>query len=119
MVLNLKTAKALGITVSQSILERADTLMEQPMYLLPTATRLRSHPAGSGLLSQMFRTVSALGRRTVQILISSRVARAVEAVASLEDLGNLELKGLELPVAAFNVTELISETRQGTGRDHS
>jgi hypothetical protein len=32
----------------------------------------------------------------------------VEAVASLEELGNLELKGLRRPVAAFNVTELIS-----------
>jgi len=31
------------------------------------------------------------------------VARAVEAVARLEDLGNLELKGLRRPVAAFNV----------------
>jgi GAF domain-containing protein len=38
-----------------------------------------------------------------QILISSRVARAVEAVATLEDLGNLELRGLRRPVAAFNV----------------
>jgi adenylate cyclase len=43
-----------------------------------------------------------------QILISSRVARAVEAVARLEDLGNLELRGLRRPVAAFNVV-------QGTG----
>jgi adenylate cyclase len=43
-----------------------------------------------------------------QILVSSRVARAVEAVATLEDLGNLELRGLRRPVAAFNVTELIS-----------
>jgi len=40
-----------------------------------------------------------------QILISSRVARAVEAVAKLEDLGNLELKGLRRPVAAFNVVQ--------------
>jgi hypothetical protein len=38
-----------------------------------------------------------------QILVSSRVARAVEAVAKLENLGNLELKGLRRPVAAFNV----------------
>jgi PAS domain S-box-containing protein len=38
-----------------------------------------------------------------QILISSRVGRAVEAVARLEDLGNLELRGLRRPVAAFNV----------------
>jgi class 3 adenylate cyclase len=42
-----------------------------------------------------------------QILVSSRIAGAVEAVARLEDLGNLELKGLRRPVAAFNVTELI------------
>jgi class 3 adenylate cyclase/putative methionine-R-sulfoxide reductase with GAF domain len=35
-----------------------------------------------------------------QILVSSRIA---EAVARLEDLGNLELKGLRRPVAAFNV----------------
>jgi adenylate cyclase len=40
-----------------------------------------------------------------QILISSRVARAVEAVARLEDLGSLELKGLHRPVAAFNVAQ--------------
>ena len=44
-----------------------------------------------------------------QILISSRVARAVEAVATLEDLGNLELRGLRRPVTAFNVTEQIPE----------
>jgi len=41
-----------------------------------------------------------------QILVSSRIAGAVEAVAKLEDLGNLELKGLSRPVAAFNVLEL-------------
>jgi adenylate cyclase len=40
-----------------------------------------------------------------QILISSRVARAVEAAAKLEDLGNLELRGLRRPVAAFNVVQ--------------
>jgi adenylate cyclase len=43
-----------------------------------------------------------------QILVSSRIAEAVEAVAKLENLGNLELKGLRRPVAAFNVAELIS-----------
>jgi adenylate cyclase len=43
-----------------------------------------------------------------QILVSSRIAGAVEAVATLDDLGNLELKGLRRPVAAFNVTELIA-----------
>jgi class 3 adenylate cyclase len=40
-----------------------------------------------------------------QILISSRIAGAVEAVVKLEDLGNLELKGLTRPVAAFNVMQ--------------
>jgi len=43
-----------------------------------------------------------------QILISSRVARAVEAVATLENLGNLELRGLRRPVAAFNVVQSAS-----------
>jgi hypothetical protein len=36
-----------------------------------------------------------------QILISSHIARAVEAAAILENLGNLELR----PVAAFNVVQ--------------
>ena len=40
-----------------------------------------------------------------QILMSSRIAEAVEAVVRLEDLGNLELKGLRRPVAAFNVVQ--------------
>jgi adenylate cyclase len=46
--------------------------------------------------------------RDGQILVSSRVAGAVEAVAQLEDLGNVELKGFRRPIAAFNVTELIT-----------
>jgi adenylate cyclase len=40
-----------------------------------------------------------------QILVSSRIAEAVEAVARLEDLGDLELRGLRRPVAAFNVVQ--------------
>ena len=40
-----------------------------------------------------------------QILVSSYIAAAVKAVARLEDLGNLELKGLRRPVAAFNVAQ--------------
>lgn len=40
-----------------------------------------------------------------QILITSRVARQVEALGRLEDLGNLELRGLRRPVAAFNVAQ--------------
>jgi adenylate cyclase len=43
-----------------------------------------------------------------QILVSSRVAGAVGALARLEDLGNLELKGLRRPVAAFNVAQSTS-----------
>ena len=43
-----------------------------------------------------------------QILISSRIAEAVEAVARLENLGNLELKGLRRPVATFNVVQSTS-----------
>jgi PAS domain S-box-containing protein len=43
-----------------------------------------------------------------QILVSSRVAGAVEAVVKLEDFGNLELKGLRRPVATFNVVQSTS-----------
>jgi class 3 adenylate cyclase len=46
--------------------------------------------------------------KDAQILISSRIAEAVEAVATLEDLGNLELRGLRRPVAAFNVVQSTS-----------
>ena len=48
--------------------------------------------------------------RDGQILVSSRIAEAVEAVVRLEDLGNLELKGLRRPVAAFNVVQSTSAT---------
>jgi GAF domain-containing protein len=40
-----------------------------------------------------------------QILVSSRIADAVEAVVKLENLGNLDLKGLRRPVATFNVAQ--------------
>jgi class 3 adenylate cyclase len=40
-----------------------------------------------------------------QILVTGRVGAAVGAVTPLEDLGNLELKGLSRPVAAFNVMD--------------
>ena len=38
-----------------------------------------------------------------QILVSGRVAAAVEQAVPLEDLGSLALKGLSQPVSAFNV----------------
>jgi adenylate cyclase len=43
-----------------------------------------------------------------QILVSSHIAEAIEAVAKLGDLRNLELKGLRRPVAAFNVVQSTS-----------
>ena len=44
-----------------------------------------------------------------QILISGRVASAVEKVISLEDLGSLTLKGLTQPVSTFNVPVAASQ----------
>jgi adenylate cyclase len=41
-----------------------------------------------------------------QILVSCRIAGAVEAVVKLEDLGKLELKGLKRAVAASNVVQI-------------
>jgi adenylate cyclase len=43
-----------------------------------------------------------------QILITGRVAAAVGALGRFEDIGNLELKGLSRPVAAFNVAQSTS-----------
>jgi class 3 adenylate cyclase len=48
-----------------------------------------------------------------QILVSSRVASAVEGFAKLEDLGSLEVKGLSRPVAAFSMTEAVSGVPAG------
>jgi adenylate cyclase len=48
-----------------------------------------------------------------QILVSNRVAGAVDAIAKLEDLGDLEVKGLSRPVAAFNVMEPVSREPAG------
>jgi len=41
-----------------------------------------------------------------QILVDGRVQVAVEAIASTEPLGDLDLKGLHRPIRAFNVREL-------------
>ena len=40
-----------------------------------------------------------------QILVGQRVAAAVEGAASLEEIGNLSLKGLSQPIAVYNVIE--------------
>src|SRR5215831_20397516 len=55
------------------------------MVVLPTETR-RDWPLARAALHRLRRAVVG------QILISSRVAHAVEAVAILEDLENLELR---------------------------
>jgi adenylate cyclase len=43
-----------------------------------------------------------------QILLSKRVAAAVEEIVSLEEIGNLALKGLSQAVAVYNVTGELS-----------
>ena len=45
-----------------------------------------------------------------QILVTGRVATAVGPIAVLEEIGNLSLKGLSRPVAAFNVVQSTSPT---------
>jgi class 3 adenylate cyclase len=40
-----------------------------------------------------------------QILVGQRVAAAVEGAASLEEIGNLSLKGISQPILVYNVTE--------------
>lgn len=41
--------------------------------------------------------------RDGQILVTKRIAAAVEGFAALEEMGNLALKGLREPVAAYNI----------------
>jgi len=43
-----------------------------------------------------------------QILIDGRVQLAVEAIASTEPIGDLDLKGFHRPVRAFNVRDLMA-----------
>ena len=43
-----------------------------------------------------------------QILIDGRVQLAVEAIASTEPIGDLDLKGFHRPVRAFNVRDLVA-----------
>jgi class 3 adenylate cyclase len=43
--------------------------------------------------------------RDGQILVSQRIAAAVENVVALEEVGSLALKGLSRPVAVFNVVD--------------
>src|SRR5262249_42440885 len=48
-----------------------------------------------------------------QILLSQRVAVAVEGAAALEEIGALTLKGLTQPVVAFNVPLTASQSALG------
>ena len=50
-----------------------------------------------------------------QILVSSRIAAALEDVVETEDIGVLSLKGLLKPVPASNVLRLKSEAETGGG----
>ena len=50
-----------------------------------------------------------------QILVSSRIAAALEDVVETEDIGVLSLKGLLKPVPASNVLRLKSEAETGRG----
>jgi adenylate cyclase len=40
-----------------------------------------------------------------QILVGQRVAAAIDGAASLEEVGNLSLKGLSHPIVVYNVLE--------------
>ena len=56
------------------------------------------------------RTVNVAARlcaeaKNGQILVGQRVAAAVESAASLEEIGNLPLKGLSQPIVVYNVME--------------
>ena len=44
-----------------------------------------------------------------QILVSQKVCSAVEAVADIESLGEMTLKGISRPTAVFNVRGLTDE----------
>src|SRR5262249_42573986 len=43
-----------------------------------------------------------------QILVDGRVHLAVEAIAAMEPVGDLDLKGIHRPVRAFNVSALMA-----------
>src|SRR5262249_51126120 len=89
--------------------------MREAACKLIAAWRRHGCELGSGVgIAQGYATLRQIGfsersgyTAIGHILVSSRVAGALEAVAKPEDLGNLELKGLRGPVAAFNVTDLI------------
>ncbi|TMJ65301.1 MAG: adenylate/guanylate cyclase domain-containing protein, partial [Alphaproteobacteria bacterium] len=43
-----------------------------------------------------------------QILVTQRVAAAIDKIAELEHLGDIALKGLSRPIAVLNVSRLVS-----------
>jgi len=108
------------------------TDMRKAIGQLALTWRERGHDLGFGIgISHGFATLGCVGfegrlqysvtgsvanlasrlcgeARDGQILIDSRVRKAVENVAELEPLGDLELKGFRRPVSAFNVFALTS-----------
>ena len=91
--------------------------------LRPRARLRRRHRLGAmphwaasatraGFIIRPIGTVVNLGSRLCaqaadgQILIDGRVQLAVEAIVSIESIGELDLKGFHRPVRAYNVREL-------------
>jgi class 3 adenylate cyclase len=109
---------------------RMAVAMRERVVELAVAWRKRGHDLGLGVgVAEGYATIGAIGfegrwdygaigtvtnlaarlcgeARGGQILVSSRVAGAVETLAELEDIGALTLKGLLRPVPAYNVVGL-------------
>lgn len=104
--------------------------MRDRVAKLQTAWQKRDHDLGLGIgIAQGYATIGAIGfegrldygaigtvtnlaarlcaeAKDGQILVTSRVAAAAEAVADTEEVGSLALKGLARPVRTFNVVRL-------------
>jgi class 3 adenylate cyclase len=109
---------------------RMAVAMRERVAGLGAAWRRRGHDLGLGVgIAEGYATIGAIGfegrwdygaigtvtnlaarlcseAKGGQILVSSRVAAAVEALAELEEVGVLTLKGLVRPVPTFNVLGL-------------
>lgn len=94
-----------------------------------TAWRRRGHTIGFGVgIAQGYATLGQIGfaermdytaigtvtnlaarlcdeAKNGQILVAQRVAAAVEGMVSLEEIGDLSLKGLSQPIAVYNILE--------------